>query len=188
MSKDKNATSEIILPHSGGGGTIQGHKNPLGSMLTWPHFQYTKADTDYKECYCTFHVSVQCLCLDFLKIPWELYSKYYHWIFLGLTNTKFYVFLTNKVEMCNSKIKIKLIIDKVHIFWEKSPINVKWNLEIRHIFVAFSEYMNFINSKLICHFLFTALVSKLDFLFDVYVVYILVYIPQWFLPVLSNPH
>ena len=52
-------TSEIISPHySVGGGTIQGHKNPLGSMLTWPHFQYTKADTDYKECYCTFHVSV----------------------------------------------------------------------------------------------------------------------------------
>ena len=52
-------TSEIISPqYSVGGGTIQGHKNPLGSMLTWPHFQYTKADTDYKECYCTFHVSV----------------------------------------------------------------------------------------------------------------------------------
>ena len=100
----------------------------------------------------------------------------------------FMYFLLIKVEMCKSKIKIKLIIDKVHIFWEKSPINVKWNLEIRHIFVAFSEYMNFTNSKLICHFLFTALVSKLDFLFAVYVVYILVYIPQWFLSLLSNPH
>ena len=58
MCESKDA-SQIISPHySVRGGTIQGHKNPLGSMLTWPHFQYTKADTDYKECYCTFHVSV----------------------------------------------------------------------------------------------------------------------------------